>query len=337
MIGCGGVTEVKSGPGFQKARDSELAGVTCRTPAAAEDYARRHGVPRVFQNADAMIRSTDIDALYVATPPGSHLEYALKICAAGKPAYIEKPMARNAEEGRLMVEAFGRSGLPLFVAYYRRALPRFIKVKQLLDGGALGRIESVRYRYTSPAGREADPSNLPWRLKAELSGGGLFMDIGCHTLDVFDFLFGPLQAVSGRAENRGARYDVEDTVRMQFRLASGATGEAAWDFGAEEHVDLIEIAGAEARVTLATFGDTPVRLESAAGQQTFVLPNPPHIQQPLIQTIVDELHGRGKCPSTGESALRTTAVMDKVLESYYGSRRSAFWSHPHAWAGRARR
>jgi 1,5-anhydro-D-fructose reductase (1,5-anhydro-D-mannitol-forming) len=75
-------------------------------------------------------------------------------------------------------------------------------------------------------------------------------------------------------------------------------------------------------------------LTTAAGVETFDRPNPPHIQQPLIQSIVDELHGQGACPSTGESAARTTWVMDQVLSDYYGGREDAFWTRPESWLGR---
>src|SRR5437867_12721845 len=91
IIGCGDVTEVKSGPALQRASDSALVAVMRRNRAAAEDYARRHNVPRFYDNAGALIADPDVDVVYVATPPGSHLEYALKVASAGKPCYVEKP------------------------------------------------------------------------------------------------------------------------------------------------------------------------------------------------------------------------------------------------------
>lgn len=337
IIGCGAVTEVKSGPALQKAEGSALVAVMRRTASLAEGFARRHGVPRWYTKAQALIADREVDAVYIATPPGAHLEYALKVCAAGKPAYVEKPMARNYEEGRLMVQAFRASGLPLFVAYYRRALPRFLRAKQLLESGRLGRLRAVTCRYAEPRHRQIDPANLPWRLQAEYSGGGLFMDLGCHALDALDFLLGPLQDVTGSAENRASPYDVEDTVRVQFRTQAGAEGEALWDFATDRREDRIVFVGTAGRLAISTFGDEELRLETASGVDTFAVPDPPHVQQPLIQTIVDELLGRGTCPSTGDSALRTAAVMDKALEGYYGPRQGAFWSRPQTWPGRPRR
>jgi len=336
IIGCGNVTEVKSGPGFQKAAGSELAMVMRRDAAKAEDYARRHAVPRWTTRADELIHDANVDAVYIATPPGSHLEYALRVAAAGKPAYVEKPMARNHAECQRMIEAFAKAGQRLFMAFYRRRLPRFLEVKKLVDSGQLGRISMLSYRFTGVNLRGIDPKDLPWRVIAEQSGGGIFLDVGCHALDIFDFILGPIERIEGVAANLASPYDVEDAVAMHCRFASGALGVCSWSFAAAVREDQIDIIGSNGRLTLSVFGNEPVRLETAAGIEYFDLPNPPHIQQPLIQSIVDELQGRGECPSTGATAARTARVMDLVLGSYYGGRDDAFWTRPETWPGRRR-
>ncbi len=333
IIGCGNVTEVKSGPGFQKASGSELIAVMRRTGRLAEDYAKRHGISRWYDNADALISDPEIDAIYIATPPGSHLEYALKACDAGKPAYVEKPMARNFDECRQMVDSFRSSGLKLFVAYYRRALPRFLKVKEIVASGSLGTVTTVSYRYAEPQWT-INPDHSPWRLVAAQSGGGIFFDMGCHALDILDFILGPLIEVSGTSSNRALQYDVEDVVEMQFRTEEGIQGVASWDFTGSTREDLFKIEGTHGLVSLSVIGNEPVRLERPEGTEIFDLSNPTHIQQPLIQTIVDDLLGKGQCPSRGESGARTAKVMDKVVEGYYGSRASGFWDRIHSWPGR---
>jgi predicted dehydrogenase len=337
VIGCGSVCEVKSVPGLQKAAGSEVAAVMRRDGQKARDYARRHGVPRWTTDADEIIGDGDIDAIYVATPVGSHMEYALRACQAGKCCYVEKPMARNHAECLRMVQAFRAAGLSLFVAYYRRRLDRFLKTRQLVEGGRIGQVTGVSYRLVQPRFRGIDPHNLSWRLIAEQSGGGIFLDLGSHTLDVLDFILGPLSDVRGCAANLAGDYDVEDAVAMTFRTPSGALGTASWNFASDAAEDLIEIFGTQGRITLSTFGNEPVRLVSSRGEESFDLPNPPHVQQPLIQTIVDELHGRGECPSTGISAARTAKVMDTVLADYYGGRDDAFWLRGETWPGRRRR
>lgn len=334
IIGCGNVTEVKSGPAFQYAEGSRLVAVMRRSAEKAEDYARRHGVPRWYTDVDRLIADDEVDAVYVATPPGNHLESALKVCGARKPAYIEKPLARSHAEAARMVAAFDGAGVKLYAAYYRRALPRFLKTKELIESGKIGRLTGVTYRYTHPEHREIQADALPWRLCAEESGGGLFLDLGSHTLDLLDFLFGPLEVVHGSAANRASDCAVEDSVVMSFALPGGALGTASWNFAGGATEDVLEITGSDGRITLSTFGEEPVALSTRRGDEGFPFKNPYHIQQPLIQTVVDELLGRGGCPSTGETAARTSRVMDTVLEGYYGGRDDEFWARPERWQKR---
>ena len=333
IIGCGNVCEVKSGPALAKAQGSELVAVMRRDGAKARDYAQRHGVAKWYDDADALIHDPQVDAVYVATPVGTHCEYALRICQAGKPAYIEKPMARNHAECCRMVEAFERAGLPLFVAYYRRGLPRFLQARELIETGRIGQVTGVTYRCSSASHERTDPKNLPWRFVAADAGGGLFMDIGSHTLDILDLLVGPLEDVQGQAANVAGVYDVEDAVTMQFRTRSGGLGTACWNFASAVGDDTIEISGTAGRIVMTCFGNEPVQLKTADAVEMFDRPNPPHIQQPLIQTMVNQLLGTGLCASTGVSAARTAKVMDKVLEGYYGTRADGFWERPENWPG----
>jgi predicted dehydrogenase len=326
IIGCGDVCEVKSGPAFQKAEDSGLVAVMRRDVAKAADFAKRHNVPRWYDDADKLIHDPQVDAVYVATPPGSHEPLAVRVAAARKPCYVEKPMARNHAECMRMVEAFRAAKVPLFVAYYRRRLPRFMKAKQLIDQGRLGRITSLVYRHSRTYRPEQGGE---WRVDPVHSGGGLLLDLGSHAIDLFDFYLGPLSDVKGDAV-RCSQGKVEDVVTMTFRGGNGSLGAASWNFAGSSRADVLEIEGTGGKLALSCFGDDPVRLELPDGRvEQFDLPNPPHIQQPFIQSMVDELNGvtpPGSCPSTGDTGARASAVMDAVLQSFYGSRADGFWT-----------
>ena len=143
MIGCGDVTEVKSGPGFYKAENSTLVAVMRRNGELAADYAQRHGVPRWHDDANAILEAPDIDAVYVATLTDSHCDYVLRCAAAGKPVYVEKPMAMDSIQCEQMVAACRAANVPLWVGYYRRALPRFLAVRDLVESGAIGKVRMV--------------------------------------------------------------------------------------------------------------------------------------------------------------------------------------------------
>lgn len=329
IIGCGDVTEVKSGPAFQKAAGSRLVAVMRRQGALAEDYARRHGVERWYDDADRLIADPAVDAVYIATPPAAHLACALKVAAAGKPAYVEKPMARSAAECARMVEAFRRQNVPLFVAYYRRGLPRFRRIKEWLDEGRIGRPTGVDYHYAAPSHR----GSSGWRTEVTSAGAGLFLDLGSHALDLLDYFLGPLEQCRGLAGNRATAQAVEDLVVLHFS-ASGVLGVASWNFASGVSRDLARITGTDGCIEYSVFDHVPLRLTTASGTELFDIPHPPHVQQPLVQQVVDELRGLDRCLSTGVSAQRTSQVMDDVLASYYGDRSGAFWEHPESWPGR---
>ncbi|WP_419887848.1 Gfo/Idh/MocA family protein [Neobacillus niacini] len=319
IIGCGDVTEVKSGPAFQKINNSELVAVMRRTGELAKDYAERHHVPKWYDDADALINDPDVDAVYIATPPGSHMEYTIKAAKAGKPVYVEKPMARNYAECQEMIAACEKAGVPLYVAYYRRAQPRFLKIKELLENGAIGEVRFVtatQYQKDLEAGK--GPEQLSWRVQPELAGGGLFFDLASHTLDILDFLLGPIKSVQGFASNQAGYYSAEDIVSGTYLFESGVHGVGKWCFTAFENEDINEIVGSKGKITFSTFGDEPIRLTTEQGTEEWRFERPQHVHQPLVETIVADLTtASSKCPSTGRTGARTNWVMGEMVKNYY--------------------
>lgn len=314
IIGCGDVTEVKSGPAFQKASRSRLVAVMRRTGELARDYAQRHGVPKWYDNATALIDDSEVDAIYIATPPANHKQYTLLCAQARKPVYVEKPMALDFGECQAMIQACQTARVPLFVAYYRRALERFLKIRELIDTQAIGDVRFVTLTLYQPlTPDELQPQTLPWRVRPEIAGGGRFVDLASHMFDFLDYVLGPIQQVHGFASNQAHHYPAEDIVTGTFVFASGVQGMGTWCFTSFDRLDVTEIVGSKGRITYSTFDSQPVVLTTAKGQTEFGCDYPPQIQQPLIQSVVDELTGNGTCPSTGESAARTTWVMDQML------------------------
>ncbi|WP_025027873.1 Gfo/Idh/MocA family protein [Caldalkalibacillus mannanilyticus] len=314
IIGCGAVTEVKSGPAFQKVKNSELVAVMRRTGELAKDYAERHRVPKWYDDADDLINDPDVDAVYIATPPNSHKEYTLKAAKAGKPVYVEKPMAITFAECTEMIAACQAARVPLYVAYYRRALPRFVKIKELLENKVIGDLRFVMTTQYKKASEDVkDPLNLPWRVQPELSGGGLFFDLASHTLDLLDFLLGPIKEAQGIASNQAGYYQAEDIVTGTYRFESGVHGVGSWCFSAYEDVDINEIIGSKGKITFSTFGDEPIVLTTANETKQWNFERPQHIHQPLVETIVAELTtNSNQCPSTGVTGARTNWVMGEL-------------------------
>jgi predicted dehydrogenase len=314
IIGVGDVTERKSGPAFQRAERSELVAVMRRNGDLAADYARRHHVAHWYDDADELINDPEVDAVYVATPPDSHREYAVRVARAGKPVYVEKPMARTARECEDMIAACDEAGVGLFVAYYRRAMPRFATVKELLESGRIGQLRSVSIRNERRAQGAADSGG--WRTDPQVSGGGHFVDLGSHILDLLDWLLGPVTQAAGVAANRGRRYPAEDLVTGVFSFRSGVEGVGVWNYDSFRDQDQIEITGTAGALRFSCFAEEPLQLLTARGVERIEAPYPETVQLPLIQTVVDALTGHGESPSTGHSAIRTARVIDDLLGDY---------------------
>lgn len=316
IVGCGDVTEVKSGPGFQKAQDSELVMVMRRNGDLARDYAERHGVAKWTDDAAKLINDPEVDAVYIATPPNAHKDAALMCAAAGKPTLVEKPIATDDAEGSAIVEAFRAAGVPLFVAYYRRAMPLFLKVKEVVESGAIGVPRAVHITHMERPAEPGPDGALNWRVDPVVGGGGIFVDIGCHALDFLDYMFGPITDVAGFAANQAGLYPAEDLVSAAFTFENGVHGSGEWCFTAYRNFERSWIIGTGGEVSFSFFAPNPVVVTTANGTEEFAIGFPPHVHQPLIQTVVDELLGRGECPSTGETGLRATRVIDTVLQAY---------------------
>lgn len=317
FIGCGNVTEKKSGPAFSKVEGSDVVAVMRRDIDKAKDYARRHGVGKWYDNAADLINDPQVNAVYVATPPGSHAEHAIAAMRAGKPVYVEKPMAASYEECCRMNQVSAETGIPCFVAYYRRTLSYFLRVKQLINDGLLGEISTVQIRFAIPPyATDYDRENLSWRVKKEIAGAGYFYDLASHQFDLLDFLFGEIAQTEGFSDNRAGLYDVEDTVAAAFRFHSGIVGSGSWSFVAPQdtRTDRIDVVGTKGKLSFSTFDFSTILLESASGIQEFSEANPENIQYYLIQQIVNYLNGRGELPvSTGATAQRTNCIMDEIL------------------------
>jgi 1,5-anhydro-D-fructose reductase (1,5-anhydro-D-mannitol-forming) len=315
MIGTGDVTERKSAPSFNKIDHSRLVAVGNRTRKKAEDYAARHGVPTVHRNPSDVIHNPEVDVVYIATPPGSHMDYALETIKEGKPVYIEKPMARSWEECNIINEAAALKGVPVFVAYYRRSLEYFKKVRTIVHEGTLGKVLHINMQqYFASRPEDYDAQNLPWRVIPDDAGGGYFHDMGCHALDILFYIFGDPLEVSGKVSNMGGLYGPEDTLAASLALPGDLLVSAGWSFVTPEpfQKDLVEVIAEKGRLKFSIFSFKPITLFTGDHKETMATIQPEHIQLPHIRSIVSELNGNGKCPATGKTSAVTSRVMDII-------------------------
>jgi 1,5-anhydro-D-fructose reductase (1,5-anhydro-D-mannitol-forming) len=261
-----------------------------------------------------LIADDQVDAVYIATPPSSHKDYVLAVARAGKPVYVEKPMALNYAECEEMIRACENANVPLFTAFYRRALPRFLKVKSLIDEGQIGTVRAVSLRLYQPPSTADRMGVRQWRVDPTIAGGGYCVDLGSHMIDLLQYMLGPIVKVAGFSANQAKLYEAEDIVSAAFTFESGAHGVGLWNFAASGDLEATEIIGSEGKITYSNFLESPILLDLNGVIERYDIPHPEHVQQPLIQLVVDELLGLGKSPSTGRTGARTSWVMDRMLE-----------------------
>lgn len=316
FIGCGEATKYKSGPAFQKIEGSEVVAVMSRRLSRAKEYAEERNIPKYFDDAQALVDDKDVNAIYIATPPSSHATYAIMGMKSNKPVYIEKPMAVTYEECCRINRISKETGVPCFVAYYRRYLPYFLKVKELVNNGTIGNIINIQIRFAQPPRHlDYNSDKLPWRLQADIAGGGYFYDLAPHQLDILQDIFGCIIEASGYKSNRGGLYEVEDTLSACFQFETGVVGSGSWCFVAHDSAkeDRIEVIGDKGMVSFSVYTYQPIELHTERGREEIMVENPTYVQQPLIQAVVDDLRGLSECSCTAESATLTNWVMDRIL------------------------
>lgn len=317
FIGCGEVTEKKSGPAFNEVEGSQVVAVMSRSENKARSYAERHHVRKWYTDASELIEDPDVNAVYIATPPSSHATFAIMAMRAGKPCYIEKPLAASYNDCIRINRISEQTGVPCFVAYYRRYLPYFQKVKEIIESGTIGNVVNVQVRFSVPP-RDLDfqsGKEMPWRLQPDIAGGGYFYDLAPHQIDLLQNLFGVITRAHGYPANRAHLYQAEDTLSACFFFESGIPGSGSWCFVGHESAkeDCIEVIGEKGSLSFSVFTYQPIEVITSEGKNLITVPNPPYVQLPLIKSVIQYLQGIGKCDCTSVSATAVNWVLDRVL------------------------
>lgn len=316
IIGCGDVTEVKSGPAFNKVPNSSLVAVMRRDAEKAKDYAARHNVPKWYSDATALINDPEVNAIYIATPPLQHEEYTLQALAAGKPVYVEKPMALNAGAAIRMAAAAARHDVKLTVAHYRREQPVFLQLKALLADQVIGDIRFVQLQMLQPKSTSLIASSeTNWRTDPAISGGGLFHDLAPHQLDLMLYYFGTVQRSSGVAVHQDGPYLADDLVTGQILFDNGIVFNGTWCFTVAERdqTDLCEIYGAKGKISFPVFGNK-ITVSVDGADKEYIFEPLQHVQQPMIEKVVDYFLGKGDNPCSAEEALQSMELIDSFTK-----------------------
>jgi len=310
IIGCGDVTEVKSGPAFNKVPNSKLVAVMRRNAEKAKEYAQRHGVSKWYSDADDLINDPGINAIYVATPPLNHEEYAIKAMKAGKPVYLEKPMAINKVSAEKIEQAAKETGVKISIAHYRRQQPLFLKIKELLQQKTIGDVRIVDLKMLQPhQSNIIAKTETNWRLDPSVSGGGLFYDLAPHQLDLMLYFFGKSKMVTGISFNASGYYNADDTTSGQIIFESNILLHGAWCFTSYERKDRCEIIGSEGKISFSVFDHNPLIIEKNEKQSSMEFERIQHVQQPMIQKVVEYFLDQSPNPCSVTEGVEVMRVM----------------------------
>jgi len=316
IIGCGDVCEVKSGPAFSKVPHSKLVAVMRRNPDKAKDFALRHAVPKYYTDALELINDKDINAVYIATPPSSHETYLEMALKAGKPVYVEKPVSINAASLSRMMALEERYNGKVSVAHYRRGLPLFNKIKELVMEGAVGKVKLILLRTLQPStSKIIIQTEDNWRVNPEISGGGLFHDLSPHQLDILYWIFGSPLQVQVMAANQGKQYSAADLTLVQIAFANAIYFDGVWNFNVAKLAtdDSCKIIGEKGHISFSFFRNSSIELVNDESKQVMELEYPVNIQQPHIHHVVKYFRGETVNPCTLQEALVTMQILDKAV------------------------
>lgn len=318
ILGCGDVTEIKSGPAFNKVPNSKIEAVMRRNAEKAADYAKRHHIDKWYNNADDLINNENIIAIYIATPPAPHKTYAIQALKAGKHVYIEKPVTLTSAECEEIIEVAKASKTKVTVAHYRRAQPFFIKLKELINDKVIGDVRMIDLKLFQKPGSDAiAKTEENWRVNPEISGGGLFFDLAPHQLDILVHIFGEPLQYHGFSKNQSQQNKVADITVGQIVFKNDVIFNGVWCFNShpDNEIEQCEIIGSEGKITFSFFS-AQLSLTKNGKTVNFSFPPMQHVQQQMIEKTVNYFLGEdGENPCSLEDALISMKIMERFSVS----------------------
>jgi predicted dehydrogenase len=201
----------------------------------------------------------------------------------------------------------------LVIAHYRRSLPLFLKVKELLANNDIGKVNEVKIIMNKNAASKSYYENN-WRVNKESAGGGLFYDLAPHQIDLVFYFFGEAISYQGTATNTAGLYEVEDTVAGTMLMQSGIKFDGDWRFAMEQGVERDDfiIKGELGVIRFSVFGHT-ITIEKENKQEEIEFAPPKHIQQNHIEKVVQYFLGKGENPCSVEEAIKSMRIMESFV------------------------
>lgn len=302
-------------PGFALAQNSKVSALSRRTLEKARESARQYHIPLAFDSAEELCRSSDVDAVFVATPNACHLQDVLLAVECGKPVLCEKPMGMNAEECRQMVEAAQAANVLLGVAQVFRFEDSTARLRACIASGQIGKVVFARSEFSYPGRVHA----RTWITDPAIAGGGPVADVGVHCIDTLRYILqDEVVAVSGRGEwdkdsgaveaaavlalefSRGTLASVLVSTRAEYRTPMEFVGEK----GVLRADDALNV---EHPITLKLRRDgKDIETEQVSNQDAYAR---------QVDTFAAAVEGKAKFPAPGEEGWQNQQILDAAYRS----------------------
>jgi len=314
LIGCGDIARKSVVPAIQNNSDSTLVSVSRADFSKAERSAREFGVQKWTGSWQEGMEDKEINSVYIATPVYLHAEQTIAAAEKGKHVLCEKPMALNTAECTMMIDACKANNVKLGIAYYRHFFSPVKRIKEILVSGEIGTVVSVQ-------AENFEHFNLPpgasryWFLDKKLSGGGPMMDMGCHRIEVFTNLFGPVKNTTAFLKNVVFDRGVEDLAIAHFTFESGADAVLISAHAVKEPRDTLRIFGSEGSIHVPDLNKGTMEIITPEGSRIEKHPNHENFHQPLIEDFVLAVQ-EGREPQVSGAVGRS---INSILDDIYSS------------------
>jgi UDP-N-acetyl-2-amino-2-deoxyglucuronate dehydrogenase len=203
--------------------EAHLRGAVGTSPEKAEALARELGLPRAYRDLEEMLADPEVAVVHLCTPPYTHVELGSRVAAAGKHLLVDKPLARNVAEADRLIAAAERHGVLLGGLFQQRYVPLFQRVKRAIEAGRLGRVYLADC-YVKWWRDDAYYRGSSWRARHATEGGGALINQSIHSIDLLQWLVGPVVEVTGRVATVAHEIETEDLGVAVVRTAGGALG-----------------------------------------------------------------------------------------------------------------
>ncbi len=220
IVGAGGIADRRAMPALLKDKNSKLTAIFERREESARALSQKYGVD-YYLDLEQMLKTADIDAVYIGTPVYAHYEQAMLALKYGKHVFLEKPIAMDGAQSEKLVKAFKDANLQLTVGYMMKYHNLHQKAKEIVFSNQVGSVNDVRAQFSCwyPDIKGA------WRQKKELAGGGAIMDLGVHAIELIEFILqDEIIDVKSFYATQNFNYEVEDGAVIIFKTKKGALG-----------------------------------------------------------------------------------------------------------------